>query len=214
MKSTSFAVVRYAFLPKEYSVSADDLAFVPAMLRRRLSAVEKLALAAARKVEPADGANVPVVFASRFGEIQKTEKLMRQFITEGEISPAGFSLSVHNAAPAVYSLVAKNEKSYTALSGGARSLETGLLDALVGALPSIFVYAEEPPPALFENEPEAAETPPGALALFLAEGENFSLMPTFDGSAAPLSASALADFFSGKTGKKLVTKNFSIVRNK
>jgi len=212
MKSISFAVARCAFLPDEKSVLASDLAFVPAMLRRRLSPLEKLAVAAVRKVEPQEGTHVPVVFASRFGEIQKTEKLMRQFIEEGEISPAGFSFSVHNAAPAVYSLVSKNEKSYTALSGGERTLETGLLDALVAELPAIFVYAEESCPTIFENEAEVAGTPPCALALFLEDGDDFSLFHEGNLTATPLSAKALNAFFTEKTSQEIATKNFTISR--
>jgi len=182
------------------------------MLRRRLSPLEKLAVAAAHKVELQEGARVPVVFASRFGEIQKTEKLMRQFIEEGEISPAGFSLSVHNAAPAVYSLVSKNEKTYTALSGGERTLETGLLDALVGELPAIFVYAEESCPQIFENEPELAGMPPCALALFLENGDDFSFSAEEELTAPPLSAKALNAFFTEKNAQKITTKNFTISR--
>lgn len=212
MKSISFSVERVAFLPSEKSITASDLAFVPAMLRRRLSTLEKLALAAMWQVYPHDNTCVPVVFASRFGELQRTEKLMHQFLAEGEVSPAGFSLSVHNAAPAVFSLATKNEAPYTALSGGERTLETALLDALAGTLPAVFVYAEEPFPQFFENEPEAATTPFTALALLLTRGEKFSLSPCFNEAAEPISAEAIADFFSKNETKKIVAKNFSIER--
>ena len=76
-----------------------DVSFVPPLERRRLTGVERAALGVAWRVRPAD--EVPVVFASRWGEIGVTAKLMRQFHAEDEMSPAGFSASVHNAAPEI-----------------------------------------------------------------------------------------------------------------
>ena len=72
---------------------------------------------------------IPVVFASRWGEIGTTVKLMQQMHGEGEMSPAGFSNSVHNAAPGHLSLLTKNRAPYTAIAAGPDSYEMGLLEA-------------------------------------------------------------------------------------
>ena len=105
-----------------------DVSFVPPMERRRLTGVERAALSVARKVYP-EGEEVPVVFASRWGEIGTTVKLMRQCHDDGEMSPAGFSASVHNAAPGAFSLLMKNRAPYTAIAARGRSREMGWLEA-------------------------------------------------------------------------------------
>ena len=73
-----------------------DVSFVPPMERRRLTGVERAAISVARKVYP-EGEEVPVVFASRWGEIGITAKLMRQCHDDGEMSPAGFSAKQFHA---------------------------------------------------------------------------------------------------------------------
>lgn len=137
-----------------------DVSFIPMMERRRLSLVERAALYVAWKVyHPAaqgaatlpPAAETPVVFASRWGEIGTTLKLMRQMHDEGEMSPAGFSASVHNAAPGAWSLLTGNHAAYTAIAARERSYEMGLIEAEAQlashASPAVlYVYAEETTP--------------------------------------------------------------------
>jgi hypothetical protein len=144
-----------------------DVSFMPMMTRRRLSMVERAAMHVAWKVfhpdesEPLEGhlpemGTVPVVFASRWGEIGTTLKLMRQFHSEGEMSPAAFSSSVHNAAPGAWSLFTGNRAPYTAVAAGARTYEMGLLEAesqlaAGGAEAVLFVYSEESTPEYYQS---------------------------------------------------------------
>ncbi len=125
-----------------------DVSFVPPMERRRLTLLERAALSVAWKVYP-HGEQIPVVFASRWGEIGTTLKLMRQMHDEGEMSPAGFSNSVHNAAPGHLSLLTKNKAPYTAISAGADSYEMGMLEASTYPGKVLFVYAEESTPEMY-----------------------------------------------------------------
>ena len=125
-----------------------DISFVPPMERRRLTLLEKAALSVAWKVCPA-GEAVPVVFASRWGEIGTTVKLMCQMHDAGEMSPAGFSNSVHNAAPGHFSLLTKNTTSYTAIAAGPDSYAMGLLEASTYSGKVLFVYAEEETPEFY-----------------------------------------------------------------
>lgn len=132
-----------------------DVSFVPAMARRRLTAVERAAMSVAHAAGGETAARCPLVFASRWGEIGTTIKLMHQMHEEGEMSPAGFSNSVHNAAPGAFSLFMKNRAAYTAIAARDRSLEAGLLEALVqlNAMKDgdevLFVYAEESTPEFY-----------------------------------------------------------------
>lgn len=143
--------------------SKPDVSFMPMMERRRLTLLEKAALCVARKIfaEGGDGCeiptpgDVPVVFASRWGEIGVTYKLMRQMFDEGEMSPAGFSSSVHNAAPGIWSIFTGNKNSYTSISARMRSREMGLLEAKAqleaGAPYVLLVHAEESTPEAYRS---------------------------------------------------------------
>ena len=137
-----------------------DVSFVPMIERRRLTPVERAAFAVARSVleQAGETRSMPVVFASRWGEIGMTLKLMRQVHDEGEMSPAGFSSSVHNAAPGAWSLFTHNEAPYTAISARSNTRQMGLaeaeaqLDELLGRDPSarvLFVYAEGSTPEFY-----------------------------------------------------------------
>ena len=143
----------------EWTATADgpkpDVSFVPAMERRRLTGVEKAALSVARRALDgcrSDGRTIPIVFASRWGEIGTTLKLMRQFHEEGEMSPAGFSNSVHNAAPGHLSLLLRNTAPYTAIAAGPDSYEMGLLEAQTTPGKVLFIYAEEETPEFYRGE--------------------------------------------------------------
>ena len=139
-----------------------DVSFMPMMTRRRLSPVERAALHVAWKIfESPDDVSlpekgtVPVVFASRWGEIGTTLKLMKQIYSEGEMSPAAFSSSVHNAAAGAWSLFTKNTAPYTAIAARENTYEMGFLEAETQLKASkcdavLYVYAEETPPAYYQ----------------------------------------------------------------
>jgi len=130
---------------------APDVSFVPPLARRRLTCVERAALSVAKAVcpDPLPEIGLPVVFASRWGEIGTTIALMRQFHEDGEMSPAGFSASVHNAAPGAFSLFTGNRAGYTAIAARERSLSAGFLESLAHRARTLFVYAEESTPEFY-----------------------------------------------------------------
>ncbi|MBQ6136896.1 MAG: beta-ketoacyl synthase chain length factor [Kiritimatiellae bacterium] len=154
-----------------------DVSFVPPMERRRLTMVEKAAIAVAhRTLEqyaesrglPSGPVGMPVVFASRWGEIGTTLKLMRQMHDEGEMSPAGFSNSVHNAAPGHLSLLLGDKAPYTAVAAGPDSYEMGLLEASMQPGPVLFVYAEEETPEMYR--PSFPDPQPARAVAMIVDG--------------------------------------------
>lgn len=183
------------------------LDFVPALMRRKLSVLEKAALAALHETD--SGEPCPVVFASRFGEWRQTFKLFRQFHEEKELSPAGFSLSVHNAAPGIYSLIKKNTETYTAISAGDRSLACGLLEAILMRSRVLFVYAEEPMPEFYREKFDETTVPCG-IALSVGSGDDIEMAEGIAG-AAPLSVENLKNFLERKTAT-LVCESFTLSR--
>ena len=196
-----------------------DVSFVPALARRRLTPVERAAMHVAHEAtvqaNAVDG-KMPVVFASRWGEIGTTFRLIGQFREEGEMSPAGFSNSVHNAAPGAWSLFTKNTAPYTSIAGRARSLESGFLEALAQLLSGkagrdaagadvrtgrssggrvLFVFAEEATPGFYRADFPAVEKGCALAALLdLSGGIKVEFRRE---EREPLSFAALAGFLSG-----------------
>ena len=193
-----------------------DVSFVPALARRRLTSVERAAMHVAHEAMAragAEPAGVPVVFASRWGEIGTTFKLISQFREEGEMSPAGFSNSVHNAAPGAISLFAKNTAPYTSIAGRERSLESGLLEALAQLLSAsgrvLFVFAEESTPEFYRAEFPAVEKGCALAALLGASGG--VKVEFLHEERPPLSFDALADFLVG-TSSFVSSADFLLTR--
>jgi hypothetical protein len=105
------------------------LAEVPAMTRRRIDPLGRAALQVAWWAQGAEPTG-PVVFASRWGEIARSVALLRQ-LSQGEpLSPTAFSLSVHNASSAVYSIARGDTANYSAVSAGPASAAAGVCEAL------------------------------------------------------------------------------------
>ncbi|MEX2366471.1 MAG: beta-ketoacyl synthase chain length factor, partial [Pseudohongiellaceae bacterium] len=84
-----------------------DLPQVPAMLRRRLTAMGKRALWCAYQVLDPDVRPIATVFSSQHGEVEQTLKLLTDLASGQSLSPTGFSLSVHNAIGGIYSMAGK-----------------------------------------------------------------------------------------------------------
>ena len=118
-----------------------DVSFVPPLVRRRLSPLQKLFFALANSVGAAEPTQV--VFSSRDGEDTLTRRIVEEFNADGAVSPNRFSSSVYNAAPGLWSVATKNHAPYTAVAAGDDSVECGLLELLFAATPAVLVYAEE-----------------------------------------------------------------------
>lgn len=138
------------------------LAEVPAMTRRRIDPLGRAALQVAWWVQ-VDEPTGPVVFASRWGEIARSVGLLRQLAQGEPLSPTAFSLSVHNASSAVYSIARGDTANYAAVSAGPASAAAGVCEALglldQGAPQVLVVSVESPLPEPFEG----FESHPGSL---------------------------------------------------
>ena len=117
-----------------------DLSQIPMMMRRKLSPVGKIALSTI--LQCYDGEDVRLVYASRYGELERVVKLIKQEHEENEISPAGFSFSVHNSTIGLFSLLNNLHSSYNSIAAGKDSFSAGLLDAVMNREKTLFCYAE------------------------------------------------------------------------
>jgi hypothetical protein len=131
-----------------------DLTLLDRTLRRGLSDVTRLffhvAQAALLDARVA-ASDVRLVFASAFGEIGTAEAMLAQALDDNSASPARFRNSVHNTAPGLLSISARNTLASSAIAAGIDTVAMGLLESQLllseSALPVLLVFADEPVPA-------------------------------------------------------------------
>ncbi|MEJ6005049.1 beta-ketoacyl synthase chain length factor [Paucibacter sp. AS339] len=104
-----------------------DLSAMPAMMRRRIDPLGRAALQSAYAVQPQ--APCPLVFSSRWGELARSVGMLEQLALAQPLSPTAFSLSVHNAIGALYSIARQDRSNYLAVSAGEHSAEAGFAEA-------------------------------------------------------------------------------------
>lgn len=154
-----------------------DVAFLPAMQRRRLSPLARMVFSVAWPL--ADGRPpMPLIFVSRHGETGRSLELLRELAVEQPLSPTQFSLSVHNAVIGLWSILRQDSSEMSAIAGERDGLEHGLLEAAAllaeGAPEVLLVVAEETPPELYASWID--DVPFSyAVALRLTRGSDWSL---------------------------------------
>lgn len=126
----------------------------PVLLRRRVSALGQQALRAAWQVQ--EGRRMPLVFASRNGELDRTLSIMQALSNDAPVSPADFSLSVHHALAGLLSIATENRGGHIAVAAGRDSLWLGLVEAVatLNEAPNeavLLVYYDDKLPAPFDH---------------------------------------------------------------
>lgn len=178
------------------------LADVPAMTRRRLSRMTKIAfdvaLSATAQASMDKEQAISTIFASRHGDLHKTVGLLQQLAANEELSPSQFALSVHNAISGQYSIFCQNQASSNAIAAGADSLHYALLEAAARFTTEpdlsqlLVVYVDEPVPQPYQtscNDPSVALGL--ALLLHKEQGEHFTFSTQADTEASASDDQAL-----------------------
>lgn len=152
------------------------LAKIPAMQRRRLSFIAKLALNNA--IESLENNNVDyIVWVSQYGDEHKTFKILEDVLNDETPSPTQFSTSVHNAIAGLYSILCEDATLSTSLAGT-------WADAVIEAYSwlktthqanakVLIVYYDEPLPNVY-NEQQNFEAL-SLSAIFSLDDHNISL---------------------------------------
>lgn len=113
--------------------TAPPLAEVPAMARRRIDPLGRAALQVAywaqQDLDPEAVARTPMVFASRWGEFDRSMAMLQQLARGEALSPTAFSHSVHNAIAALYSIQRGIRANVSAVAGSDYSAEAGWTEA-------------------------------------------------------------------------------------
>lgn len=127
---------------------------MPAMMRRRVEQLGRSALQAAYWCQ-GDQGHEPVIFASRYGDIQRSVDLLQSLVRQDSLSPTSFSLSVHNAIGALYSIARGDTENYTALAAGDATVPMAFVEALGlladGADSVLVVVYDDPLPFVYRR---------------------------------------------------------------
>ena len=103
---------------------------MPAMQRRRVERLGRAALQVAWRCQD-DGADaMPMVFATRHGDLERTHRMLAELARDEPLSPTQFGLSTHNAIAAQYSIARGLQGNYLAVSAGHATPEAAVTEAL------------------------------------------------------------------------------------
>lgn len=178
-------------------VAGDDA--LPKAIRRRMSAFDLMAARCIVGLARA-GQDEDIVFASRYGNMAVTLELLTQIVGGELLSPARFSVSVHNAAAGVVSQIVRNRAGHTAIAAMERSAAAGLTEAWAriaeGAPSVIFAYGDQPLMASYDASDEPG--PELMLAVRFSVGSAGVAHQLEDGREG---AEALARALAGGVGR-------------
>lgn len=106
-----------------------------------------------------------MILASRYGGMETAYGLLHMLTSNEVLSPADFSVCVHNAAPGLASQIVKNRAGHTAVAADRRTFAAGLTEAAArladGESRVLLLYAEQPLPDVYaevEDEDDPAQT--------------------------------------------------------
>ncbi len=152
-----------------------DVTAVPAMLRRRLGSLGKLALSCALPMVEKQQ-QTPCVLVSRHGDLKRTLTLLEDLAQQQPLSPTQFSLSVHNAIGGLLSIHRHDPSSVSALACGTEDIATALLEAQAilteqRAAQVLCLIYDEPVPELYRQSAPQLPDCPYAAAFLLSDNQ-------------------------------------------
>lgn len=174
---------------------APDVSFLPAMQRRRLSRLARMAFAVGWPLAEDQG-ELPLVFVSRHGETPRTFEILSDLANGEPLSPTQFSLSVHNAVIGLWSIMRGEHSEMSAIAAEGDGFEQGIVEAAGllhdGAPAVLLIIAEEQPPQAYS--PWIDDVPFAyALGLLLTPGDDWSLsLGSVRGGSGPGEPNALS----------------------
>jgi hypothetical protein len=186
---------------------------MPPLLRRRAGRLGRMALETAYACTEARGP-APLVFCSRHGEVRRAVELLTTLAQKQPLSPANFSVAVHNAIAGLFSIAGGDTTPTTAVSAGAATAPCGIIEAC-GMLASgedevVLIVYDEPLPAAYQGYADGAEYPYAwAWRMTPAGRESIALSWTSetqagtDPAAEPVGLQLLRCFLLSATGRTI-----------
>ncbi|MDR2211852.1 MAG: beta-ketoacyl synthase chain length factor [Spirochaetaceae bacterium] len=121
-------VLKYSSWTPSLPEKEPDITFTDPRFRRRLSMVSRMTIRVLHDLMPLP-AETKIYFISFRGELSRQFKINKTLVTEGDIKPADFSLSVFNAPPALASMALGLTAGYSAVYPGKNNFRAALLGA-------------------------------------------------------------------------------------
>lgn len=154
------------------------LTFLNPMKRRRLSDSARLFFEAVWPLSEQDK-DLPIIYASLNGEINRSFILWENLLKEEDISPTSFSLSVHNAIIGQWSEIRQVKNEMNAITAQKDNLEIALLEAFLllneGIDKVLVTVVEHPPNKKYDVKPFVYPPFSYALAMIVEKGDNYSI---------------------------------------
>ena len=111
----------------------------------------------------------------------------------------------------MFSLIKKNDQSYTCIAANERTIENGLLECFISDKPCLFIYSEEATPDFYISEFKNPFVGHGVSFFLSEEKSDFPIEIEFQHSKQnPLSFDELLDFIQMK--KNVIQSSSFILR--
>lgn len=151
------------FLP-EFALQAPQVEKMPAMARRRLNRLGRMAAQVCYETRREPSETSPLVLCSRYGDAGRSLALLADLANEQAVSPTAFGLSVHNAIGALIAITRADKADATAIAGGACNAGQGLIESLArlqdpGVTEVTLVCYDEPLPHNYHSFQDEALSP-------------------------------------------------------
>jgi hypothetical protein len=149
---------------------------IPKSILRRSSTLTREALALADFIF---GTDIDfLVFATKHGELNRTQNLLKTLAQKKELSPTQFAQSVHSTAAGLLTIANRKEVAFTTICASNSTFSMAMIEAIShikcspGAEVCIVLADESPPPEL---EKFIGYDDAGAVAIKLTAGSDFRL---------------------------------------
>jgi hypothetical protein len=116
------------FLPRGDATPA--LAEMPPMQRRRVDRLGRMALQVAWWCQQGHDEDIPLVFASRHGDLGRSYEMLCELAADQPLSPTHFSLSTHNAIAAQYGIARQRVDNCISVAAGTATAEAAVMEAI------------------------------------------------------------------------------------
>lgn len=161
--------------PQDGNINVAD---IPAMMRRRMSSLSKLAVQTAIELLKQHQVDY-CVFSSRHGELHRSMALVADIMNGEEASPMAFSQSVHNTAAGLATIATKQAIPLTSIAGSENTFQSAVLEAWLFLVDNpekkvLLVDFDEPLPESY-SEFERQQYPGFGVGIVLSNGHDFTL---------------------------------------
>lgn len=172
-----------AWAQQQYVISEQEALLpkykrLPMMMARRMSVASLLAVEVALAIFEKNPIIDAAVFVSRHGEVERTTKIIQNIISQLEVSPTDFAMSVHNTTAGIFTIASKQEIPITSLSAGVDSFQQAMYEVqgmlAAGLKQVLLVDFDGHVPSIYHSKLENYQ--PNlvyALGLLITKGDDF-----------------------------------------